>query len=86
MADARRAMAPSAYQYKEGFRPPEQKPGEVNVGPLAQNMAKNPVTATAVRKDPATGMYTIDRDKALKVVMGSLADLQSDLDARSSAR
>lgn len=82
MADARRAMAPSAYAYKDEFRPPEQAPGEVNVGPMAQNMAKDPIASTAIKVDPKTGMMAIDRDKALKLVMGSLADLQSQVDAR----
>lgn len=82
LASARRAMAPSAYTYKDEFRPPEQKPGEVNIGPMAQSMAADPVARTAVKQDPQSGMLAIDRDKALKLVMGSLADLQSEMDRR----
>jgi hypothetical protein len=80
VADANRAMEGSAYAYKPAFTPPDQKPGEPNFGPMAQNMEKNPITATAVKTDPATGLKTIDRDKALKVTMAGLADLQRQND------
>jgi hypothetical protein len=59
---------------------PEQKKGETNVGPMAQNMARDPVARTAVTKTP-DGMLAIDRDKALKLTMGSLASLQTQLDS-----
>lgn len=80
IADANRSMAGSAYAYKPGMTPPEQKPGEVNVGPMAQNMEKSPVAGTAVKTDPKTGLKVIDRDKALKVVMSGIADLQEQQD------
>ncbi len=80
VADANRAMEGSAYAYKPGFTPPDQRPGEPNFGPMAQNMERNPITATAVKEDPQTGMKTIDRDKALKVTMAGLADLQKQND------
>lgn len=80
LADANRAMEGSAYAYKPAFTPPDQKPGEPNYGPMAQNMEKNPITATAVKTDPATGLKTIDRDKALKVTMAGLASLQHQND------
>jgi hypothetical protein len=66
--------------------PPEQAPGEPNVGPMAQNMAANPVTATAIIKDPKTGLLAIDTNKALKVTMGGLADLQEQVDAMKKPR
>lgn len=80
VAGANRAMAGSAYAYKPGLTPPEQRPGEPNFGPMAQEMEKNPITATAVKTDPATGLKVIDKDKALKVTMAGVADLQKQND------
>jgi hypothetical protein len=57
----------SPYAYKPEFRPPEQAPGEVNVGPMAQNMAEDPVASTAVRKLP-NGMLGIDVNKNVKLL------------------
>lgn len=81
MADAARSMEPSPYAYKEEMRPAEQAPGEVNIGPMANKMAEDPVARTAIVRDPETGMLAIDKDKGLKVVMGSLASLQEQIDA-----
>jgi hypothetical protein len=82
MAGAARSMEPSAYVYKPGFAERSgQTEGEVNVGPMANNMAENPVAKTAIVKDPDTGLLAIDKDKGLKVVMGSLASLQHQIDA-----
>ena len=80
MAQAMRSMEASPYAYKEGLRPPEQKPGEVNIGPMANKMAADPVARTAIVRDPGTGLLAIDKDKATKVIMGSLASLQDQLD------
>lgn len=80
MADAARAMESSAYAYKPGMEPPEQEPGEPNVGPMAQNMAANPVTATAVKKDPRSGLLMIDQSKMTKVLGGVVADQQKQID------
>lgn len=80
MAGAARAMEAAPYSYKEEFRPPEQAPGEVNVGPMAQNMAKDPVARTAVRQDPNSGLLSLDRDKMLKVLAGTSAAQQQQLD------
>jgi hypothetical protein len=80
IADANRSMAGSAYAYKPDFTPPDQKPGETNVGPMAQNMEQSPVAATAVKTDPATGLKVIDKDKALKLTMAGIADLQRQQD------
>ncbi len=85
MAAANRAMVPSAYAYKPQYLPPEQKPGEVNVGPMAQNMARDPVAGTAIVKGP-DGMLAIDKDKGLKLVMGGLSSLQREVDAIKKGR
>jgi hypothetical protein len=81
MADAMRSMEPSPYAYKPDFAQASgQAPGEVNVGPMANKMAKDPVARTAITRDPETGLLAIDKDKGLKVVMGSLASLQDQVD------
>lgn len=82
MAGAARSMKPSVYAYKSAFAERAgQQPGEVNVGPMAQNMAKDPVARTAIVKDGETGLLGIDKDKGMKVVMGSLASLQHQIDS-----
>ncbi len=86
MADANRSMAPSSYQYRAEFTPPEQKPGETNVGPMADKMAANPVAKTAIVEDPKTGLLAIDKTKALKLTMGGLSDLQRQVDRMKGAR
>lgn len=63
-------LAPYAYEYKPGFGTEGQK-----VGPMAQSMAANDVTATAVRQDPQTGLLGIDRDDGLKVALGGVGHL-----------
>jgi hypothetical protein len=80
MAAANRSMEPSVYEYRAEFTPPEQAPGEKNVGPMADKMKANPIAATAIVKDPQTGMLAIDKTKGLKLVMGGLADLQRQVD------
>lgn len=79
MAEANRSMAASAYSYKPGFESPGQAPGEVNVGPMAQNMAANPVARTAIVQRP-DGLLAVDKEKALKLTMGGLASLQDQVD------
>jgi hypothetical protein len=75
-------MQAKPYAYKPAYVAASgQAPGEVNVGPMANDMAKDPVARTAVMRDPDTGLLQIDKDKALKVVMGSLAAQQSQIDA-----
>lgn len=81
MAAANRAMEGQPYSYKPGFdRMTGQKPGETNVGPMAQKMATDPVAATAVNKDPETGLLTLDRDKFTKVIASGVAATQKQLD------
>ena len=69
-AQLAQGLEPYAYQYKPGFGTPGEK-----VGPMAQSMASNPVTATAVRQDPGTGLLSIDRDDVLKVALGGVGHL-----------
>jgi hypothetical protein len=81
MYSAMKSMRPSLYSYKPPFTPPEQKVGEVQAGPMANPMAKDPVAGTAIEREPSTGLLAIDKDKALKLTMGSLAVLAEDLEA-----
>ena len=75
-----KAMKPSLYAYKPEFKPGEQAPGELQVGPMANPMAEHPVTATTIIRDPQTGLLAIDKDKALKLTMGGLATLAEDVE------
>ncbi len=86
MADANRSMDPSSYEYKPEFLPPEQEPGEKNVGPMADKMERDPVASTAIVKDPQTGLLAIDKTKGLKLVMGGLASLQRQVDQMGGRR
>lgn len=78
--DAARRMEGTPYSYKEKFRPEEQEPGEVNVGPMAQNLEKNPITATVVKEDPKSGMKMVDMAKLVKVQSTEIAHLQEQID------
>ena len=74
-------LAPSTYQYRDGI--PGASPG-MKMGPMAQNMAANPITGTAVRQMP-NGMLGIDNKDGLKVALGGvghLAQNQQVTDAR----
>ena len=73
MTHSLQAMKPYAYKYRPGMG--HGTPGDEHVGPMAQDMARNPITATAIMPDPQTGMLAIDRDKALKVTMGGVGHL-----------
>lgn len=80
MADALRSMKPSVYEYKPEYAGRAgQEQGEKNVGPMANPMAKDPVASTAIERQP-DGMLAIDKDKALKLALGGLADLQFQVD------
>lgn len=75
-------LAPSSYEYRDGI--PGATPG-MKVGPMAQNMAGNPVTGTAVRRDPNSGLLAIDGRDGLKVALGGVGHLaqgQQGIDAR----
>ena len=87
MAQANRSMEPSSYEYKPEFAEAEgQKPGEKNVGPMADKMEADPVARTAIVKDPETGLLGIDKAKGLKLVMGGLSSVQKQLDELQSGR
>jgi hypothetical protein len=77
--DANRRGAGFPYAYKPEFNPPDQSPGELNYGFSAQELEKNPITATAVKQDP-NGMRFIDTDKLLKTNTAGIASLQAQLD------
>ncbi len=81
-------LAPYSYEYKPEFAGAEgQEPGEKNVGPMAQNMASNPVTGAAVSEGP-DGMLRIDMKKATKLSLAAaghnaqkLREQQAQIDA-----
>lgn len=77
--DANRRGAGFPYSYKEEYRPQGQAPGELNYGFSAQELEKNPITATAVKQDP-NGMRFIDTDKLLKTNTAGIASLQGQID------
>jgi hypothetical protein len=79
MARANRTMRGVPYIYKPQYTPPDQKPGEVNWGFMAQNLKKEPPTATAVKED-AEGMQRVDAMKLLRILGASVADLQKQQD------
>lgn len=80
MSSANRSMAGAMYKYKDEYTPAEQAPGEANVGPMADAMAKDPIASTAVREGPDGKKY-LDMTKSLKLVMSGVADLQRKYDA-----
>lgn len=80
MYSAMKAMQPSLYSYKPEFTPPEQHVGEVQAGPMANKMKKNPIAGLAIEENTPTGLLAIDKDKALKLTMGSLAVLARDVE------
>ena len=87
MAAANRSMAASSYRYKDEFTPPEQDPGEENVGPMADKMKANRIARTAIIEDPKPPhMLAIDKTKGLKLVMGGLADVQRQIDQMKKGR
>ncbi len=80
MADAALSMRAVPYAYKPEFAGREgQRPGEVNIGPVAQEMQKSPVAATAVKQDSPDGIRAIDIPKFTKVLGGIAADQQEQL-------
>ena len=85
MAEANRSQAGSSYAYKPEFTPPDQVPGERNVGPMAQNLAADPIARTAVKKDPENGMLMLDVTKLAKLHSAGIASLQDQVDSLGSA-
>ena len=81
MRQAMKSMEPSIYSYKDQFRPSEQAPGELQAGPMADKMERDPIAGMAIKREPGTGLRAIDKDKALKLTMGSLAVLANDVES-----
>lgn len=88
MGNALMRMQPYSYQYKPEFAGAEgQAQGETNIGPMAQDMASHPITATAIKEDQ-DGLLNIDMPKATKLnlaAVGYLAKKQAEQDARLRA-
>jgi hypothetical protein len=85
MAAANRSQEGYAYAYKPEFAQAEgQKPGEANVGPIAQNMAANPVARTAVKQSD-DGLLQLDLSKLSKLHSAGIASLQDQVDALHEA-
>lgn len=78
-ADANRKQAGFPYSYQDKYTPPEQGRGELNYGFSAQELASNPITATAVKSDDG-GMLRVDPNKLQKVQSDSIASLQQQID------
>jgi hypothetical protein len=86
-------LAPHSYEYKPEFAAAEgQKPGEKNVGPMAQAMAGNPVTGGVVQEGP-DGMLRLDMKKATKLSLAAaghnarkLQEMQAQIDALKGGR
>lgn len=76
---------PYEYEYKPEFAGREgQRQGEKNVGPMAQDMAKNPITGNAVEKGP-DGLLRISIPKTVKTNsagIGYLAAKVRELETR----
>jgi hypothetical protein len=85
LQDANRKQAGFPYAYKDEYTPPEQAPGETNYGFSAQELEKNPITATAVKTDP-NGMRYVDTHKLQKVQSASIANLQDQVDELKGVR
>lgn len=85
LEDANRRGAAFPYAYKPEYVPAGQDQGEVNYGPSADELEKNPLTATAIKKDP-NGMRMVDMPKLVKVNTGSIANLQQQIDELKGRR
>ncbi len=81
-ADFARSLRSTPYTYKPSFAAREgQKPGEVNVGPVAQEIEKSKIGATIVKPDAqGSGMRTLDETKMVKGLGGVAAAHQDHLD------
>lgn len=79
-AQAARTMKGFPYAYKPGLGPKDQAPGEMNYGFMTQNLRQSPIAATAVKKNPQTGLDEVDAHKMIKVMASTIADLQEQQD------
>lgn len=84
--DANRRGAGFTYAYKDGFESPGQAPGELNYGPSANELERNPLTATAIKRDPATGLRQVDVQGLVKNNTAGIASLQDQLDELKGGR
>jgi hypothetical protein len=72
------STAPARYRYKPQFASMAGANKGENVGPAsAQEMAKNPVGATMIEREPETGLLGINKDKALKTTMSAVSYVNS---------
>ncbi|MCL2724777.1 MAG: tail fiber domain-containing protein [Polyangiaceae bacterium] len=68
-------LEPYEYSYLPGFAESQgQVVGEQNVGPMAQRMARNDITGSAVMRGP-DGLLRIDQPKALKLSLAAAGHL-----------
>lgn len=79
MAAANRAQAGYSYVYRPEHTPVDQRPGERNVGPIAQNLAANPIARTAVKQTPQ-GVMVLDPNKMIRLHGAGLASAQNQID------
>lgn len=84
LADANRQMAGQPYRYRPEFTPPDEVPGQIHHGFMAQNLERNPVTATAVEKGP-DGVRRVHTNRMLQAVASGVADLQRQMDETRAA-
>lgn len=83
LADANRKMAGKPYEYKDEFVPPDEVPGQKHYGYMAQDLEKNPITATAVVKDQ-NGIRQVHQPRMLQAVASGVSDLQRQIDEMRS--
>lgn len=79
--DANRKLKGETYTYKEGFG---EDTGQLHHGFMAQNLEKNPITATAVREDE-TGIKKVNNEDALRVTAAGVSSLQEQHDELEAA-
>lgn len=79
LADANRQMRGEPYMYRPEHTPEHEQPGQPHYGFMAQNLEKNPISATAVEEGP-DGMKRVDRDRMMQVMASGLSDLQRQQD------
>lgn len=84
--DANRRMQGSPWTYKDDFRSPGEAPGQLHYGTTTQKLESNPLTATAVRKDPKSGLGAVDMPSLMQVQGAGIASLQKQVDKLKSAR
>lgn len=75
LADSARSAPPSMYEYKD-----KRDGAGVYTGPMAQDLARHPVTQGAVGEDPATGKLYVDGARASMVGLAQNHSQQKQLD------